>query len=78
MGYMSTSSFIILGPCGLHHIIGLYHNLWPGPNFCNFFIGKKINMLLYDLSWIEVIMQSLTLYLVDTLVELNNKKTFEN
>ena len=66
MGYMSIPSFIILGSCiyELHHINGLYHNVLPKANFCrlqiNKIVYKKINMLLHDLSWIPIIMQSFT------------------
>ena len=40
MGYMSIPSFIILGSCiyELHHINGLYHNVWPKANFCHFLL----------------------------------------
>ena len=40
MGYMSIPSFNILGSCiyELHHINGLYHNVWPKANSCHFFL----------------------------------------
>ena len=40
MGYMSLPSFIILGSCiyELHHINGLYHNVWPKANSCHFLL----------------------------------------
>ena len=40
MGYTHIPSFIILGSCiyELHHINGLYHNVWPRANSCNFLL----------------------------------------
>ena len=69
MGYIHIPSFIILGPWiyELYHINGLYHNVWPRANSCHFLLFtskqnclQKINMLLHDLSWIPIIMQSFT------------------
>ena len=38
MGYIHMPSFIILHSCiyGLHHINGLYYNVWPRANSCHF------------------------------------------
>ena len=67
--YLLVPSFFIIGSCvyELHHINGLYHNVLPKANFCHFlfFTSKqnclqKINMLLHDLLWIPIIMQSFT------------------
>ena len=91
MGYMSIPSFIILGSCiyELHHINGLYHNVLPKANFVIFcclqinkIVYKKINMLLHDLSWIPIIMQSFTpvscLVFEICLSKLNNNNNNNN
>ena len=36
MGYMSIPSVSCIYE--LHHINGLYHNVWPKANFCNFLL----------------------------------------
>ena len=43
MGYIHIPSFIILGSCiyGLHHINGLYYNVWPRANSCHFLLFTK-------------------------------------
>ena len=70
IGYMSIPRFIIPGSCiyGLYHINCLYHLV----------VYKNINMLLHDLSWIPIIMQSCTpvscLVFEIRLSKLNNNK----
>ena len=50
MGYMHTPSIITVSSCiyGLHHINGLYDNVWPRANSCHFllFTKKSINYAL--------------------------------
>ena len=81
MGYMSIVSFIILCSCiyGLHHINGLYSNVWPKANSCHFLLFtskqnclQKISVLLHDLSVLPP-------YLVFEigLSKLNNKKNLK-
>ena len=84
MGYIHIPSIITVSSCiyVLHHINGLYQNVWSRANSCHFF--KKIYMLLHDLSWIPIIMQSFTpascLVFEMHLSKLNKKKkkNFEN
>ena len=79
MAYMSIPSFILLSSCiyELHQINGLYHNVWPKVKFLSF---SKNKMLLHNLLWIPIIMQSFTtvscLVFEMRLSKLNNN--FEN
>ena len=62
MGFMCVQSFIILGISftQLAHFICLYHNLLPGA-IClhvNKTVYEEIKMLLHDLSWIPISVQS--------------------
>ena len=39
---------------------GLYYNVWPRANSCHFLLFTNKLMLLHNLSWIPIIIQSLT------------------
>ena len=73
MGYIHIPSYIILGSWiyRLHHINGLYHNVWPGENSCHFLLFtskqnslKKINMLLHNCHGFQSSCKVSPLYLV--------------
>ena len=64
MGCMCVQSVITLGISftQLAHIICLYHNVLPGAICCslhvNSIVYEEIKMLLNDLSWIPISVQS--------------------
>ena len=82
MGCMCVQSFITLGISftQLAHLICLYNNVLPGAICCCLHVNKivyeEIKMLLHDLSWIPIFVQSLISisYLVFEirLLKLNN------
>ena len=65
MGCMCVQRFITLGISfsELEHFICLYHNVLPGAICCCLHVNKivyeEIKMLLHDLSWIPIFVQSL-------------------